>query len=156
MFVILKKNRFKVSAQKIHKMKNLIISTLILTILSSFTLHDNPKIEIVKSNIKLENSQFELKDGIYLLNRSEFENFYVDVTSNRVFGKEYNFKTHKKKKITGTRFNLKFYEKCNLKGIKLKKEKTFVTVWDGGRFSAWNTECELIIDDYKIEIKAIY
>ena len=61
------------------------------------------------------------------------------------------FKTHKKKKITGTRFNLKFYEKCNLKGIKLKKEKELLFE-ENERLRIENTSLTASLDSTSIQL----
>ncbi len=134
-------------------MKNLIALFFIIGLFSSFTLVDNPKIKITQSNVALENTEFPLEEGTYLLHSSCFENFYVSVKSRHAKGKQYNKETYKRERIEGTEFVLTFFTQCNQKGTRLEKEKTFVTVWNNGKISKWNTERPFTISDYTIEIE---
>jgi len=135
-------------------MKTLKILALSVTmIFLSFKDLDESKIQLTNSNIVLNVNEFKLKKGTTLLNKSDFENLYVTIDIKRVNGKIIDSKTGQKIRIKGTKYNLNFYEKCNQKGTKLQKEKTFVTIWDNGNIDKWNTEKTFKLDEYQFEIR---
>ena len=135
-------------------MKTLKILALSVTmIFLSFKDLDESKIQLTNSNIVLNVNEFKLKKGTTLLNKSDFENLYVTIDIKRVNGKTIDSKTGQKIGIKGTKYNLNFYEKCNQKGTKLQKEKTFVTIWDNGNIDKWNTEKTFKLDEYQFEIR---
>ena len=119
----------------------------------SFKGLDESKIQLTNSNIELNVNEFKLKKGTTLLNKSDFENLYVTIDIKRVNGKTIDSKTGQKIGTKGTKYNLNFYEKCNQKGTKLQKEKTFVTIWDNGNIDKWNTEKTFKLDEYQFEIR---
>lgn len=135
--------------------KYLFLAVVLFSIFASFTKQENPEIVLVKTNETLENNQFKLQEGTFLLNSTQFENLYVTITSKRITGKEWNENNYKRERIKGTQYNIKFYEKCNQTGKTLQKEKTFITVYDYGRIDKWNTEKPFEVDNYKFEIKVV-
>ena len=135
-------------------MKTLKILALSVTIIFfSFNSIEESKIQLINSNIELNINEFKLEKGTTLLKKSDFENLYVTVDTKRVNGKTINSKNGQKIKIKGTKYYLNFYEKCNEKGTKLQKVKTFITIWDNGNIDKWNTEKTFKLDEYQFEIK---
>lgn len=135
-------------------LKNLLLPAIILSSMS-FSLFYTPTIELTNINASLDNNKFDLKDKTYLLNKSKFESLYVEISSSKIYGKQYNKVTEKKEKIVGTKYTLNFYEKCNIKDVKLKNNKTYITVWDNGRIDSWNTEKGIEVDEYNLKISVI-
>ena len=118
----------------------------------SFNLIDERKVEIVNSNIELNVNHIELKDGLYLINKKDYESLYVEVESKKVNGKRLNGTDFQKIKVKGIKYTLNFEEKLNEKGTVLRKEKVFVTVWNNGEIDTWNTKPNVHIGNYEFEI----
>ena len=133
----------------IFKISLLFICSLLIF---SFEFIEQPKVEIVNSNIQLSVNHIELKDGLYLINKKGNESLYVEVKSNKVSGKRLKEDEFQKVKVKGTKYTLNFIEKLNDTGKVLHKEMVFITVWNTGEIDTWNTKPNVEIGKYIFQI----
>ncbi len=125
-----------------------ICSVLIL----SFNTINERRIEIVNSNIELDINQIDLKEGIYLINKSKYSSLFVEVKPKKVNGKRTNGEDFEKQRVKGIKYVLNFEEKLNNQEKVLTREKVFVTIWENGEIDTWNTKPNVQIGKYQFEI----